>query len=169
MTVNDRLSKIAHKRVELDKQADNEQRNREATIAKYTNDIKALAPRLADLMAIAAELCRNDIPLGKRTRGITGFSEDEFETDGIKHGLGFYFRYEKGKGYLIGVGIKGGGCCGNNLAVDSNGNIIVNPLERVFGCWTYDKAYSDFVGKCNGFLKRFDDFERRVNEYVDNL
>ena len=123
--IEERLKKIQKKGDEMVAQANDEQRRKEETIIKYEKDIKALATRIAELIAIAIELCKNNIPLGKREKAVIGYHE-EFETNGITHKLGFYFRYERGEKYLVGVGIEGGGCCGSDLAINENGIMVHN-------------------------------------------
>lgn len=162
-----RIEKIRAKRQALDAQAKSEQERKEQNVKFYTNQLKNLAPRINELMSLARELLKNDIPLGKRIKDIV--YKDEFVTEGIYHKLGFYIKYENGFSYLIGVGIKGGGCRGNDLAVDSNGTIIENPLDERSIRWHDDSAYVDFCGKCREFLGGFDEFEKKVFDYVDNL
>lgn len=163
-----RIEKIRAKRQALDAQAKSEQERKEQTVKFYTNRLKQFAPRINELMQLAMELLKNDIPLGKRYKDLV-FYKDEFVTEGIHHRLGFYFKYENGRRYLLGIGIEGGGCCGHDLAVNTNGTIIKNPLDIIIGCRDYEKAYTDFCGKCQDFLEEFDEFEKKVFDYVDNL
>lgn len=163
------FAKIAQKRFELDEQSKNEQQKKNAEIARYANEIHALQPRISDLIDIAIELLNNKLPLGKRKENICGFYDDEFETNGITHQLGFFFEWENGKSFFKGIGIKGGGCCGNDLLVDRYGTIVKNPIKACFALWTYENAYYDYCKKCSRFLERFDAFEERVYDYVNNL
>ena len=163
-----RIEKIRAKRQALDAQAKSEQERKEQTVKFYTNRLKQLAPRINELMRLAGELLKNDIPLGRRQEQHFGY-QDEFVTEGIYHRLGFYIKYKDGYNYLIGIGIEGGGCCGNDLVVDNNGTITENPIDEKHARWYYNKAYEDFCHKCQEFLGGFDKFEKKVFDYVDNL
>jgi len=161
--IEERLKKIQNKGAQIVAEAQSEEERKNEIVKKYEQDIKALAPRIANLIAIAIELCKNNIPLGKREKAVIGYDE-EFETNGITHKLGFYFSGER---YLVGVGIEGGGCCGLDLAVNENGTMVKHP-DPYYQSYQYF-GYNDYCRKCEGFLKNFDEFEKRVNEYVDNL
>lgn len=164
--LNERLQKIARKRSELDKQKLKAELTKKETIEKYKRDIKALAPRIADLMMIAHSLQQNDLNLG-RVYDDHGVKYDEFVTEGIHHRLGFYSQNGPYATIALGVGIEGGGGCGKDLVVNDEGELIKSPIaERSFNL---DKDYQDFCDKCDNFLTGFDDFEKRVYEYVDNL
>ena len=163
------MAKIHAKRILLDEQTRNEQQKKNDEVARYAKAIHDLQPRISDLIDIATELLHNRLPLGKRIKNICGGYDDEFETDGCHHQLGFFFEWENGKRFFKGIGIEGGGCCGNDLLVDKFGTIIKNPVETAFARWTYENAYYDYCKKCKQFLDRFDDFEERVYNYVNNL
>ena len=147
-------------------EAENEHFKRAQTIVEYENKVIALAPRIKKLMEIAKAMLASDVPFGKRTKDMIGYDE-EFITDGIKHHLGFYFEFAKDNSPLIGIGIKGGGCCGRNLAVDVNGNMVVK-IDPYYHSYQYD-GYWDYCHKCKELLNNFDGFERRVYEYVESL
>ena len=172
----DRLEKIRAKRAELDAEADAKVQAMNDNVARYTKAIKGLKNRLNEMFKVADEMVANRIRFGGVRIHLGMESGDIFETNGIDHNLGFYFEYKKGWGRrlharigVLGIGIEGGGCCGNNIMIDRNGDIIKNPLSHVIGLWTYDDAYHDFCGKASRFLKEFDEFERKFYDYVDNL
>ena len=98
----------------------------------------------------------------------------QFFTNGIEHNLGFYV--EK---IVVGVvlckknacyepspifGIKGGGCCGNDL--------MINPFdETITYKYIYDsELYSrDHIDKLKQLLKEFDSYEQNVFAFIENL
>lgn len=164
--LNDRLNKIAQKRAELDKKEQDERTRKVNTIQYYNRAIKELAPRIDVLLDIAKSLLENNIPIGKRVKAFIGYDE-ELVTEGINHKLGFYFTYKDRHRCLVGIGIAGGGCCGHDLAVNAFGNMVVS-IDPNYNSYQYD-GYSDFCCKCKQFLNDFDDFEKRVFQYVDNL
>ena len=163
--INDRLNKIAAKGAELVANANAEQIQREQTIAKYANDIKALAPRIKPLVVIAKALIQNNIPLGKKKSGVIEY--EDLCSDGWYHRLGFFYKWENGKRNFLGIGIEGGGCAGDDLAVDENGD-MVKRIDPYYHSYQYD-GYHDYCDKCKRFLTDSDAFGQRVNEYVDNL
>lgn len=165
--IEERLKKIQNKGAQMIADANAEEERKKSIIKKYEQDIKALAPRVAELIAIAIELMKNDIPLGVRKSSITGTPKDDLVTDGIDHKLGFYFSYEGGKTRFVGVGISGGGCDGRDIAVNENGTMVKHP-DPYYQSYRYF-GYNDYCDKCSRFLKNFDDFEKRVNDFVDNL
>ena len=172
----DRLERIKAARAAIDAAALAEMQRKNDKIAHYTNAIKALSGRLTEMMKVADCMVANRMSFGGTWYSLGMPHGDNFETNGIKHGIGFVFQYEGGWGRsinhrigVIGIGIEGGGCCGNTIVVDRDGDIIKNPLDHVIGLWTKENAYSDFCGKANEFLKEFDKFEKEFYDYVDNL
>ena len=166
-TMEERLKKIQDKGAQIIADENNEKLQRQRTIENYRKDIKRLAGRVDALITIARSLIQNRIPFGRQSLTMCGGLQDELVADGINHNIGFYFRYERGHKYFIGVGIKGGGCCGNDIAVDGDGDIVIN-IDPYYSSYRYD-GYHDYCNKCKKFLQSFDEFEQRVNEYVDNL
>ena len=165
--MNERLAKIANKRAQLDALASAEQMKKVQTIAYYANKLKMLAPRIKDLMEIANSLVENDIPLGQTTTELGMKYKDAFVAEGIHHRLGFFFERLNGENYLVGIGIEGGGCCGHDLVVNDDGYMEKHP-DYNYASYQYT-GYWDYCDKCKRFLNEFDDFERRVYAYVDNL
>jgi hypothetical protein len=168
MTTEERISKIANKRVQLDNESIAENQQRVNTICNLTDRIKACQPRIAALMKVCAALCENKISIGKKIYRLGGYDE-EFIAEGFFHKIGFYFVRFNRSNYLRGIGIRGGGACGNDFAVDERGFIFENPIERNCGRWTNDNAYRDFKDKAEKFINDFDAFEKAVYDYVDNL
>ena len=172
----DRLERIKAARAAMDAKAIAEIQKKNDKVARLTNAIKALSGRLAEMMKVADCMVENRMSFGGTWYSCGMAYGDFFETNGIKHGIGFVFQYESGRGRnvnnrvgVIGIGIEGGGCCGNDIVIDRDGDIIKNPLDHVIGCWTKENAYYDFCSKANEFLKGFNEFEKKFYDYVDNL
>jgi hypothetical protein len=164
-TTTDRLNKIAERRKILDTQQRAIECEKIKTIADLENGIKSLAPRIKELITVGVALLANNIPFGNRV----GFRKEyeEFITNGITHELGFFFQFGKHNSPLLGIGIKGGGCDGHDLAVNAEGEFVkaIDPYAKVY---RYD-GYYDYCRKCKQFIKDFDEFENKVYQYVENL
>ena len=166
MNTTDRLNKIANKGREIVDAQKAEQLRKEEIINCYARHIKNIAPRIKELMKVGHALLNNNLAFGKQTKALIGYDE-EFITNGITHKLGFFFQFARDNSPLLGIGIKGGGCCGQDLAVDENGDMVVK-IDPHYHSYRYF-GFDDYCGKCEQFLDDFNDFEKRVYEYIDNL
>ena len=164
-TTTDRINKIAERRNILDAQQRAIECGKIKTIGDLANGIKALTPRIKELITVGVALLANNIPFGKVSGGWE--AHEEFITNGITHELGFFFKFAKDNSPLLGIGIKGGGCDGHDLAVNADGEFVINinPYKKGYN---YD-GYYDYCRKYKQFIKDFDEFEKKVYQYVDNL
>ena len=142
MDLQERLNKITNKGNELKRQQIAEVKSKEEKLTDYRIKILALSNRIAPLVKIGNALVTNNLQY------------KSFRTNGLSHKLGFYC---KGRD-IVGLGIEGGGYCGEDFAVSAQGTYIVQPSKLL-----------DHIGKCEQFLEEFDDFEKKLFEYVDNL
>lgn len=165
MNTADRINKITERRNILDAQQRAIECGKIKTIDDLANGIKALTPRIKELITVGVALLSNNISFGKRV-GRWG-QDEEFITNGITHELGFFFKFAKDNSPLLGIGIKGGGCDGHDLAVNAEGEVIINinPYAKVY---QYD-GYYDYCRKYKQFIRDFDEFENKVYQYVENL
>ena len=165
MNTTDRINKIAERRKILDAQQRAIECGKIKTIADLENGIRELTPRIKELITVGVALLSNDIPFGKVNNGWE--RHEEFITNGITHELGFFFQFGKDNSPLLGIGIKGGGCDGHDLAVNTNGEFVkaIDPYAKVYN---YD-GYYDYCRKCKQFINDFDEFESKVYQYVENL
>lgn len=155
----DRLERIRAAKAAMDAEARRNEAAKAKVIKHFNDAFKKLGACLNELMVVGGAFYTCGMAYGKK-----------FESNGITHELGFIFEYYRGKRVkLIGIGIKGGGCCGNDLVIDRNGQIIRNPLNHVIGGWTEEDAFRDFSYKCRTFFNGFDAFEKKFYDYVDNL
>ena len=163
----DKIRNAAAKRnEELQKKMDATQ----VKVQMYTERIRGYAPRIAILIDLAQELVKNGLPLGKQIPWALGFNREEFWAEGIYHGVGFIREVKNGRVCLPDrIGIEGGGCDGYDIEINRYGKIMKNPLDVIIGTRTRENAEWDFFNKCERFLKEFDNFEKRVLEYVDSL
>ena len=165
MNTIDRINKIVERRKILDTQQKDIEREKAKTIADLKNGIKSLAPRIKELITVGEILLENNISFGNRV----GFRREyeEFITNGITHELGFFFKFGKHNSPLLGIGIKGGGCDGHDLAVNIYGEIVIN-IDPYAKGYNYD-GYYDYCRKYKQFINDFDEFESKFYQYVENL
>lgn len=162
----ERLNRITARARRVEAEAEEKANAENRNVTHLAEQIKALAPRIKELLVIGRALRNNNLPLGDLVPDIIGRRES-LCTDGIHHGLG-YFCDPRTK-MIRGIGIEGGGCCGNDLIVDENGNITTNPINVVIGRWRRENAYWDYCRKCKTFIDGFGEFEKKVFFYVDHL
>lgn len=134
---------------------DNEKQKREKYISRIKTceeKIKELEPRIKQLIEIGGMLIDSD-----------NIDEKEFETEAIKHRVGFYkcTRHDNTYKYL---GIRNGGANGN-IDFITDGSIVKglwfdsrNECPRKPGLYDYEK-----------FLENFDEFEKKVFDFINNL
>ena len=158
--INDKLSKIRNHRVHLDDEAVKKALAIENERKQVIKQLKALAPRIKDLMTIGQELISNAIPLGNPN----SFPDwgTSLESTTWSHHVGYIPRYP-----IFGIGQMGGGACGDHFAVDEKGNVTNLGIDRENKFVDEDDKF--FISKAKSFIAGFDDFEKRVIEYVDNL
>ena len=141
--MNTRIEKIriaAQKREEERKKKEEKQLE---LVEDYKNRIFAFFPRINELVKIGNELIKNR------------FFNDEFGAD--THRLGFVFE----DNHVVGMGVLG---CGEHLEVNTHGKISEYSLDT-----SNSEQMSRFCNRCIRFLKEFDEFEKSVYDYVDNL
>lgn len=138
-----------------DEKINAEERRISQLVEDRMTKIKNRAPRIAELISVANELRNNGFTLGKRTHD--GFFE-EFVSNGIDHNTGFIILRDD----IIGVGIIGHGCNGEDVVWDKNGNYVQELSEN---------SWSDYVirQKLDKFLLTFDKFEEDFYKFVDSL
>lgn len=155
MNTLERLNKIAEKGRQNVEKENEEKRAKQVIVDTFSDTIKSLASRIDALIKIYSALLENNIKC------------EQFATDGFSHKVGFYTNKEDDS---IRIGIKGGGWDGDDFAVDSLGNIVVCPDLGLTNKDSYGRTtFDDYCTKCRRFLGSFDEFEKRVYEYVDNL
>lgn len=150
-----RLESIRAAAQRRDENKESEKNRIESIVSQKMAEVKALAPRIKELISAANELKSNGFTLGRRTHD--GFFE-EFVSNGIDHNTGFIKHHCN----IIGVGITGHGCNGADVVWDINGDYIQSLSEDKWSDYTIKQ-------KLDGFIKTFDGFEKRFYEYVDNL
>ena len=126
----------------------------------YQTEFTKLGERINNLMTLGRTLLLMGMPIGEKYYD-HGFYFDRLKTDGIHHNIGFVVTH----GVLEGIGIEGGGCCGRDLCVGADGNIIKGmPLRYCDGSYSEGEHR-----KMKRLLDGFCEFERNVINYIENL
>ena len=152
-----RIEKIRAKRQELDAAYEEKRQETINLIESYEKRIKELSPEIKELIDIAIELLKCDFPLGK-AGGCA--AEDEFVEN--EHKLGFYIDWDVDE--VCGIGFE----CGNFLCVDDDG-FLGTPLYSVGLKYTLEEAQEKHIALCEEFFEQYEEFKKRVFDYVDNL
>ena len=126
----------------------------------YQVEFNKLGERINTLITLGRTLLELGMPIGEKYYEY-GFFYERFKTDGIHHNIGFVITH----GILEGIGIEGGGCCGGDLCVGADGNII-RGLPRKYSDGSYRKGEHQ---KMKQLLDGFCEFERNVVNYIENL
>lgn len=126
----------------------------------YQAEFTKLGERINNLMTLGRTLLELGMPIGEKYYD-HGFYFDRFKTDGIHHNIGFVVTH----GVLEGIGIEGGGCCGGDLCVGADGNIIKGlPHKYCDGNYVRGEHL-----KMKRLLDGFQEFEEGVIKHIENL
>lgn len=126
----------------------------------YQAEFLKLGERINTLITLGRTLLMMGMPIGEKYYEC-GFYYDKFVSDSIHHNIGFVINH----GILEGIGIEGGGCCGGDLCVGADGN-IVRGLPHKYCDGSYSKGEHQKMKK---LLDGFCEFERNVVNYIENL
>lgn len=141
------LENYANKREE-DKRRKMEEKLREEE--EMIKQIKALKPRIDDLLLVANSCLSHNIPFENHEWGFLDYKHGHFGADAMTHQLGFSIHIGKAIHYLE---IRGGGYDHYNLKTD--GEIIDVQGEKLY--------------VLKRFLNEFDEFEKEFYAYVDKF
>ena len=154
-----RLTAIREKRAELNAIESNKMSEKEMNRLDFINKVETLDERISNLLILANELADNDFLLGE-IGGDYNLPTPRFISDGICHRFGFivdgnpYREPHKCRAY--GIGVKGGGCNGNDFVVNDEGCIIE---------WN-EQIFDEGIEK---FMSKFNQFEQDFFNFVDDL
>lgn len=158
-----RMEQIKNARIRIEKTKAAQQADYENEISLFELEvIEKYSKRIFDLLNTARGLITYGFQLGN-----ADWSGDnlDFESNGITHRFGFVLKGTTNPKWgrskvieLLGIGWKGGGCCGrNNLVLTENGIADFND-------WFFKTRVLE-----GNFKKDFDDFEKSFYQYVDSL
>ena len=156
----------AAEKIRQDKEnAQNAELNRRKAVLKGLQD--EYSRRIADLVTLGKELVANGIQLGESIPDHIG-ARPEFVTEGIHHKLGFIAKCNGSVCWnkvldVIGIGIEGGGADAEDFFFDEFGTFTK------YTEYVYNVQCHNFDDKVKRFKNEFDNFERRVMDYIDSL
>lgn len=145
----DKIVQFAQKREE-DKLTKEQEKQRQ--IEDYKAKIKALKPRIDELLAVGNACLEHNIPIACRSwGGHEGYDTHHFTTNSWSHLLGFVLAGKNLPIYKL--GICGGGACNYDLetdgvSIDVSGDVLY-VLKR--------------------FVQEFDEFEEEFYKYIDEI
>lgn len=126
-------------------------------IEEYKKRIRALKPRIDELIRVGNACLEHGIPLTGESWGChQGYDTHQFISNGWSHLCGFIQRRDMNTREILPftqVGKVGGGACNYNLATDG---------ETV-------EVTGDAAFVMNRFLEDFDEFETEFYKYVDKV
>ena len=127
-------------------------------LIEYTKGlIRALKPRIDELLEVGNACLEHNIPLeGKAWGGHEGYDTNQFITNSWSHLLGFVaYRSPSNRNKIVfkQLGIMGGGACNYNLKTDG----------------TTIEVDGDVLWVLKHFVEKFDEFEREFYSYVDSV
>lgn len=146
-----RIDDIKRYKQKCDEEKLNKEIAKQNAIEACKEQIKALKPRINELLEVGNACKDNGIELtGKAWGGHEGYDTHQFITNSWSHLLGFV---DDRNGDFKCLGIYGGGACDYNLV--TNGDFI--------------DVSGDVLHILNRFIKEFDTFEKEFYNYVDNI
>ena len=167
----DRIAKINAYAEKRDNEMHEKLMQKETHLLQMLNEVKALAPRLRELMEVGKALCANGIPLGPKTDRLDITAE--FLSNGWSHRVGFIGRcdFRTGRSTIAGFGIVGGGACGSDLYFNEDGEISdLFPDVGNGPVGTRGNKWKDSdIAHLERFLSEFGAFEKKVYNFVDSL
>lgn len=126
----------------------------------YQAEFSKLGERINTLITLGRTLLMMGMPIGEKYYEC-GFYYEKLVTDRIHHNIGFVINH----GILEGIGIEGGGCCGGDLCVGADGNIIKGlPHKYCDGNYVRGEHL-----KMKRLLDGFQEFEEGVIKHIENL
>ena len=152
------IAKIKQAKANQAKAIEKAKMEEERMYDNYQAEFSKLGERINTLITLGRTLLLMGMPIGEKYYE-HGFYFDRLKTDGIHHNIGFVINHH----ILEGIGIEGGGCCGRDLCVGADGNIIRGMPHYREG---YVKGEHQKMKK---LLDGFCEFERNVVNYIENL
>ena len=154
------IAKIKQAKANQAKAIEKAKMEEERMYDNYQAEFSKLGERINTLITLGRTLLMMSMPIGERYYEC-GFYYDKFVSDSIHHNIGFVINHH----ILEGIGIEGGGCCGGDLCVGADGNIIRGlPFKYRDGYYVKGEHL-----KMKRLLDGFCEFERNVINYIENL
>ena len=153
----DNIKAYAQEKVLKEQRAEEE---RQMKCKELTEKIKALKPRIKELVEVGNACLMNGIAIiGQGWGGHEGYDTHQFVTNSWSHLVGFV---QGGKSAIFEMGINAGGACGEwDFRTDGN---------RVYDVHEKTKAHREAsLEHMQKFVNKFDEFEESFYGYVDGI
>lgn len=164
-----RIDDIKNYKQRCDEEKLNKEIEKQNQMEKYMEQIKALRPRIEELIGVANACLENGIEINKAHRNDSYYDKWEygtFCTNCITHKIGFVWQYKDNQFIkkIETMGIDGGGANGEHY-LRTDGNFVISRVGRGYD----DKCKEPDVYQLKRFLETFDDFESAFYKYVDEI
>lgn len=154
------IAKIKQAKANQAKAIEKAKMEEERMYDNYQAEFSKLGERINTLITLGRTLLMMGMPIGEKYYEC-GFYYEKLVTDRIHHNIGFVINH----GILEGIGIEGGGCCGGDLCVGADGNIIKGlPHKYCDGNYVRGEHL-----KMKRLLDGFQEFEEGVIKHIENL
>ena len=155
MTLEERMAMIDNKVIRENAKEERERIERENKYKDCIYNIKALKPRIDDLIKLANYAKAKGINFNNKGWGChEGYDTGMFYTNSWSHLVGFV-----NNDYIMYLGINAGGACGS-ISFRTNG-------EEVFGYNDNKEIVKPLLGHMERFLNTFDTFESEFYAYIE--
>lgn len=173
----DRIDAFVAKR---DAEIAKENREKEERLKELLDTVRSWSTRLRNLLELGVYMYHNDVPLGPYDTNEPGFKDYNirmFVSNGLSHRVGFIIAYRidghipsKDQRFPIGFGIIGGGCDGEDICFNADGELewLNKPFGNPAGVSGRPWNNKD-MEHLEKFVQDFPKFEKEFYEYVDNL
>lgn len=176
MNINIAKEKIVNHNVKVKKTKIEKEIEIEKKTKEYMNKIKQLQSRIEKIIKIGNLCIENNIEIGQRGDKRT-YKDNCFETEGIKHQLGFYRNHFQGyPTYKCNkydyIGFQNGGFCGDYDFLTNGKEIIEIKQKRDHLTPPLDNTsiYREpTIYQMSHFIAEFDNFEKEFYNFINNL
>jgi hypothetical protein len=163
-----RIDDIKNYKVKCETENKNKEIARQNEINSYIEQIKALKPRIEELILTANACLENGIEINTTQKEFCSFLDTwecgTFCTNCITHKIGFVWQYKDNQfiNKIETMGVNGGGANGEHY-LRTNGNFVISRAGRGYD----DKCKEPDIFQLKTFVKDFDAFETAFYAYID--
>lgn len=177
MDLNIAKEKIINHNIKKEKEKQKKETQKKNTEKQYIKQIEELKPRIKKIIDIGNLCIENNIFIGDKGSDKRTYKDKCFETEGIRHQLGFY--PNNFQGYPIYkcshyeyIGIINGGFCGEWDFVINEKEMfeVKQEKDRYTPKLNSNSIYrKPTIKQMSNFVKQFYEFEKEFYKFIENL